>query len=447
MRRISLLRVLRGGAFVVAVAIAAVWSAPESRAQAPASAGAGPLLTGAVAYGDWSRAAPGVRHLITPADMPPPYATESVSNAPRRVTRPANAWPQVPPGFTVSAFATDLKQPRQMRRAPNGDIFLAESGAGRIRVLRAADGAERAESAKVFADGLGYPFGIAFYPPGPDPQWVYVGTEDEVLRYPYRNGDLKARGKPEKIAQLPSGGHVTRDVLFSPDGRTLYVSVGSASNDAEEGMTEEQERANILAYNPDGSGLRVYASGLRNPVGLAIDPATGDLWTAVNERDGLGDNLPPDYVTRVREGGFYGWPWYYIGPNQDPRHRGARPELAREVQVPDVLLQPHSAPLGLAVYDGLQFPAAYRGDILVALHGSWNRAQRTGYEVARVRLENGKPTGEYDDFMTGFVTARGEVWGRPAGVAVARDGALLVSDDGGGVVWRIAYGRRQPSGR
>jgi glucose/arabinose dehydrogenase len=309
-------------------------------------------------------------------------------------------------------------------------------------VLRAPDGADRAAESHVFAQGLEGPFGVAFYPPGPDPEWVYVADSDELLRFPYRNGDVKARGRPDAIAKLPPGGHWTRDVLASADGRRLYVSVGSESNDAEGGVAREARRADILEMNPDGAGERVFASGLRNPVALAIHPQTGELWTVVNERDGLGDDLPPDYVTRVRDGGFYGWPWYYIGAHEDPRRRGQRPDLRDKVAVPDVLLEAHSAPLGLAVYTGAQFPAEYRGDIFVAAHGSWNRSTRTGYKLVRVRLEDGRPTGEYEDFMTGFVLNDNAVWGRPVGVAMARDGALLMSDDASGTVWRVAYAGR-----
>jgi glucose/arabinose dehydrogenase len=265
-----------------------------------------------------------------------------------------------------------------------------------------------------------------------------VGTVDAVLRFAYRNGDARARGTPERIARLPAGGHSTRDVIFSRDGRKMYVSVGSASND-QEWASDESRRANILELNPDGSGERRFATGLRNPVEMAIHPVTGALWTIVNERDALGDNLPPDYVTSVRDSAFYGWPWYYIGANQDPRHKGEHAELRDKITVPDVLIQPHSAPLGIAVYTGQQFPVAYRNDLFVALHGSWNRAQRTGYKLVHVALKDGKARGDYEDFMTGFVTGDGNVWGRPVGVAVAPDGALLVSDDGGGVVWRITY--------
>jgi glucose/arabinose dehydrogenase len=397
------------------------------------------VLTGALAYGDWTSDAPGARRRLTPADLPPPYATRSAANAGRIVPRPSGAMPQVPPGFTVEEYATGLAGPRLMRVAPNGDIFVAEMRAGDIRILHAAASGGKAATA-IYAKGLDEPFGLAFYPPGPDPNYLYVGTVGAVLRFAYHSGDGAASGKPATIvANLPDGGHRTRDVLFSPDGKKMYVSVGSLSNDQESMFSDEVRRADILQFNPDGSGERRFATGLRNPVQMAIHPLTGDLWTVVNERDGLGDDLPPDYVTRVRDGAFYGWPWYYIGPNQDPRHQGEHPELRDKVVVPDVLIQPHSAPLGLAVYNGKQFPAAYRNDVFVALHGSWNRSQRTGYKVVRVVLHDGKPNGEYEDFLTGFVTSEGEVWARPVGVAMAPDGALLVSDDAGGTVWRITY--------
>jgi glucose/arabinose dehydrogenase len=309
---------------------------------------------------------------------------------------------------------------------------------GRIIILR-SNGPGKKASILRYASGLDEPFGLAFYPGGADPRYLYVGTVAAVLRFPYRDGDIAPRGRPEVVVpQLPDGGgHQTRDVAFSRDGSRMFVSVGSASNDAD--GSEERLRADILAFTPEGDGERVYAAGLRNPVGLAIHPLTGDLWTAVNERDGLGDNLPPDYVTRVAEGGFYGWPWYYIGDHEDPWHKGEQPELAGRIALPDVLIQPHSAPLQLAVYTGSQFPSAYRNDVFVALHGSGNRSRRTGYKVVRVRLHDGVPTGEYEDFLIGFVTDDGKVWGRPVGVAVAADGSLLVSEDANGTVWRVAY--------
>lgn len=399
------------------------------------------VLMGVAAYGDWTKDAPGVKRLIRPADMPAPHATSTANNTPHIVKQPQGAWPKLPPGFKVSVFLADLNEPRQMRVAPDGDIFIAESGANRIRIIRASSlEAGKANGQFVFVDKLeARPYGIAFYPPGPDPQYIYIATEAKVLRYPYRNGDITARGPAQSIADLPVGHHWTRDIQFTPDGRTMLVSVGSGTNDAENGMEKEKNRAAILAFNPDGSGMHLYASGLRNPVTIAFNPFTGDLWTTVNERDELGDDLPPDYATRVTEGGFYGWPWYYIGAHQDPNHAGEHPEMKDKVLTPDVLFQPHVAPLGFAVYDGKQFPAEYRGDLFVAFHGSWNRSKRTGYKLVRVRLLDGKPTGEYDDFMTGFVTPDGNVWGRPVGVAVASDGSLLMSDDASGTIWRITY--------
>ncbi len=303
----------------------------------------------------------------------------------------------------------------------------------------------KAQTVTTFATGLKQPFGLAFYPLGANPQWIYIGNTDSVVRFPYRNGDLKARGAAETIVPvLPAhGGHWTRDVVFSKDGTKLFVSVGSASNvDDSDISKHEFQRADVLEFNPDGSGRRVYAAGLRNPVSIALDPRSNELWSSVNERDLLGDNLPPDYVTHVREGGFYGWPYYYIGPNPDVRvHSGTSPVAADQVVIPDVLIQPHSAPLGIAFYTGRQFPAEYSGDLFVALHGSWNRALRTGYKIVRIKVRNGQATGEYQDFVTGFVTPSGEVWGRPVALMVANDGSLLMSDDGSGTIWRIAYAK------
>jgi glucose/arabinose dehydrogenase len=415
-------------------------------AQSPAPRPPGGVLTGKEALGDWTTDAPGVRRRITTADLPRPYATRSVDNGARLVARPRDAWPQVPAGFKVEEFAAGLEDPRLIRAAPNGDLFVAESRAGKIRVMRAAAGAGRPEANEVFVSGLDRPFGIAFYPPGPDPQYVYVANTGSVVRFPYRGGDMRARGPAETVVPdipggglLRGGGHWTRDVVFSRDGRKMFVSVGSQSNAWEGERANEERRANVLEYNPDGTGGRVYAWGIRNAVGLAVNPQTGELWASVNERDGLGDDLVPDYVTRVREGGFYGWPWFYLGPNQDPRHAGKRPDLRDKVIVPDVLIQSHSASLQMEFYTGTQFPSEYRGDAFASEHGSWNRARRTGYKVIRVPVRDGAPTGEYEDFMTGFVTPEGDVWGRPVGVATGRDGALFVTDDGSKTVWRISY--------
>jgi glucose/arabinose dehydrogenase len=406
-------------------------------------------LTGQGALGDWTTDSPGVRRRITVADLPKPYATRSIDNGPKLVKRPPNAWPHVPAGFKVEEFLTGLENPRLIRTAPNGDVFFAESDPGRIRVVRAANGAGRPDVNEVFASGLVKPFGIAFYPLGPDPQFVYVANTDAVLRFPYRNGDLKARGKGEVIVpdlpgggRLRGGGHWTRDLAFSLNGKKMFVSVGSHSNVYEDPSENEERRADILEYNPDGTGFRLYAAGIRNAVGIAIHPQTGELWASVNERDGLGDDLVPDYITRVKESGFYGWPWFYLGPNQDPRHPGAHPELRHKVLIPDVLLQSHSASLEMVFYTGRQFPAEYVNSAFAAEHGSWNRARRTGYKVIRVPVRNGVPTGEYEDFMTGFVTPQGDVWGRPVGVAVGKDGSLFVTDDGSNTIWKISYQKR-----
>ncbi len=401
------------------------------------------VLTGRAALADYTSEAPGLRRRITVADLPEPYATQSANNQPRLVARPEGAWPKAPEGFVVTEFATGLRNPRQIVTAPNGDVFITESQAGQVHVLRGMkDG--HPETSEVYATGLKQPFGMAFYPNGANPKYLYVGNTDAVVRIPYKNGDLKASAEPEHVCDLPGGGrltgggHWTRDVKFSPDGKTLLVSVGSISNVHERPDMADERRADILAFTPEGKNERIYASGIRNPVSIAFHPRTGDLWTSVNERDGLGDNLVPDYITRVKEGGFYGWPWYYLGGHQDPRHAGAHPELKDKAIVPDVLLTSHMASLGMTFYTGKQFPQAYHDDIFAAEHGSWNRERRVGYELIRVPLKGGVPNGSYEDFMTGFVTPDGDVWGRPVGVTVAPDGALLVTDDGSNTVWRIA---------
>ncbi|HUB94970.1 MAG TPA: sorbosone dehydrogenase family protein [Stellaceae bacterium] len=400
------------------------------------------MLTGTAAFGDYTKNSPGVERLIRPSDLPAPYASESARNASKLVPRPAGAELGLPPGFSVTAYVKDLATPRQMKIAPNGDLFVSESDGKRIRVIRPGrtPGSPPSDTV-VFAKGLEYrPYGLAFYPPGPNPHYLYVATEGQVLRYPYHVGDLVAAGKPEVIVpDVPVGHHWTRDVLFTPDGKRMLVAVGSGDNDGEQGMQIEVRRADVLDYDPDGHDMKIYAYGIRNPVTLAFYPGTDTLWTTTNERDTLGDNLPPDYVTRVKEGGFYGWPWYYIGGNPDPTHKGEHPELQSKALVPDVLFQAHSAPLGIAFYTGTQFPAEYRDQAFVALHGSWNRAQRTGYKIVRIVTKDGVPTGAYEDFMTGFVAPGGEVWGRPVGIVVAADGSLLVSDDGSNTIWRIAY--------
>ncbi len=412
---------------------------------------AGEIITGQAAFSDFKGEQPGVVRKITASDLPKPYATQSSRNQAHVVARPAGAMPVVPAGFTVQLYATGLKNPREIRTAPNGDLFVAESDPGEIKVFRGSfvgGGGGKPQATSVFATGLEQPFGMAFYPPGPNPQWLYVGNTGSVVRFRYKNGDLKSSGPAEMVlsdipsgGRLTGGGHWTRDLAFSLDGKKLFVSVGSATNvDDSDTNKGEFHRADILVATPDGKNETVYASGIRNPVGIAIQPETGILWTSVNERDELGDNLVPDYITHVQQGGFYGWPWFYIGGNQDPRHAGKHPELKDKVIVPDVLLQPHNASLELTFYEGSQFPKEYKGDIFAAEHGSWNKAVRTGYEVVRVPLKAGKAGGEYEDFLTGFVLPNGDVWGRPVGVAVANDGSLMVTDDGSKSIWRISYG-------
>jgi glucose/arabinose dehydrogenase len=423
--------------------------AQEGGGQAPA------VLRGRAAFTDWSADQPGLRRHITPADQPAPNLAGSSASAARIVRRTPDQKPAVPPGFEISLFAESLDGPRQIRAAPNGDIFVAQSRAGTVRVLRPS-GSGRPVNEE-FASASSAPFGIAFYPSGPDPQWVYIAYTDHVVRFPYRNGDLKARGRSETIVpQLPVRGHSTRDIAFSPDGTKMFVSVGSASNVGDQmgrldpaalaawnaahppgaAWGNETERADVLVFTPDGGNRRIYATGIRNCVGLAVSPG-GDLWCSTNERDAIGDDVPSDYITRVREGAFYGWPWYYLGGNEDPRHAGERPDLRDKVTVPDVLLQAHAASLGLTFYTGTQFPAQYRGSLFAAEHGSWNRSKRTGSKVIRVIMKDGQPTGEYEDFVTGFIVSDTQAWGRPVGVTVTPDGALYVSDDAGGTIWKI----------
>ncbi|HWZ44556.1 MAG TPA: sorbosone dehydrogenase family protein [Candidatus Saccharimonadales bacterium] len=430
-------------AFLVLIVPGAYFSSPAAaRAQAKPE-----VMTGKAAFSDYTTQRPGVFHKITLADLPAPFESESALNPGKVVPRPPDAWPKALPGFKVDLYASGLDNPRLLRTAPNGDLFVAESSNGEIKIFRGAGKDGKAETTGVFATGLKQPFGIALFPSGDDPQWLYVGNTDSVVRFPYRNGDLKARGPQQVIvADLPGGGrltgggHWTRDIAFSRDGKKMYVSVGSRSNnDDMDNNPREERRADILEFNPDGTGQRIYARGIRNAVGIAVHPQTGELWASTNERDGLGDDLPPDYITHVQEGGFYGWPWFYMGGHWDPRHANKHPELKDKVITPDVLLQPHMASLELIFYGGHQFPAEYRGDIFAAEHGSWNRKKRTGYEVVRVPLKNGHATGEYEDFLTGFVTDQGEIWGRPVGVTEGKDGSLFVSDDGSRSIWKVSY--------
>jgi glucose/arabinose dehydrogenase len=425
-------------------ALAAGKAAP-SASPAPAAASAMAPLKDAsphAPFTDFRYEAPGTARKITVADLPEPFATKSSSNGPDVVARPANAWPVAPAGFKVELYAAGLENPRWLRTAPNGDIFLAEMEPGRILIFRGMTKDGKAEQTATFLDGLKHPYGIAFYPPGPDPQWIYVGSETELARFPYHNGDLKASGPSQHIADFPAGGHTTRAVEFSADGKKLFVAVGSESNvDDPDTHPAEKDRGDILACDPANCALSVYAYGIRNAGGgIKVNPQTGELWCSVNERDALGDNLVPDYITHVQEGGFYGWPWWYIGAHQDPRHKGKHPELKDKAIVPDVLLQPHNASLEFTFYQGKQFPAEYSGELFASEHGSWNKATRAGYEVIRVPLHGtGHATGEYQDFLTGFVLPDGQVWGRPVGITVAPDGSLLVSDDGSNSIWRVSY--------
>ncbi len=431
-----------------------------------------PVLTGQAAFTDAAHESPGTRRHLTVADLPEPAPEQSVDNGPTVVPRPANGWPIAPNGFKVDLYVTGLDNPRLIRFAPNGDLFLAESESGKIKVFRGVDGKGNPKLTSVFAEGLHQPFGIAFYPLGNDPKWVYIGDTDGIVRFPYRNGDLTASGPMEHLADLPGGGrlrgggHWTRDLAFSLDGAKLFASVGSHSNvDDPDTHPEEFHRADVLEFTPGGKFVKIYGWGIRNCVGEAINPTTGELWCSTNERDALGNNLVPDYITHVQEGGFYGWPWFYMGVSGghwDPRHQGKHPELKDKVITPDILLQPHFASLEMTFYpttDALKaecaakkapcahglpvhaLPQEYRGDGFAAEHGSWNRAQRAGYEVIRLPMHDGHATGEYEDFLTGFTVGAGDgdVWGRPVGVAVAPDGSLFFTDDGSKSIWHVTY--------
>jgi glucose/arabinose dehydrogenase/cytochrome c2 len=419
---------------------------------------------------DWRNDAPGRLHRIDPAHLPAPFATDSARNSPQVVAKPDNAKLSVPTGFRVEVFASELQGPRTLRVAPNGDILVAETPAGQVKVIRpSADGA-KADKVAVFARGLAGPFGIELYPRGAQPQWVYIAENNRVVRYAYKTGDLQASGVPQVVVPelMPAshGGHTTRDLAFSADGKRMFISVGSESNVAEsmpkktsaeikawearQGLGaawgNETNRADVLVFEvgSDQPG-KTFATGIRNCVGLTVQPQTGDLWCTTNERDLLGDDLVPDYSTRVKQGGFYGWPWYYIGNREDPRLKGDRPDLAGKALVPDVLYQAHSAALSLVFYSPTSgnsvFPKPYWGDGFAVLHGSWNHNTRTGHKVVRVRMKDSVPTGEYEDFLTGFIIDDSRVWGRPAAAEVAQDGSLLVSDDAANLIYRISMAK------
>jgi glucose/arabinose dehydrogenase len=420
------------------------------------------VLKGQAAFGDWHSDKPGVRRLLTPQDLPPPGNNSQTTKEAKVVPRPAGAKLQVPQGFSVELVASGLNGPRAIRVAPNGDLFVSESKSNTVRVLRIKPGSDKPALNQVFAhDGLRLPYGIAFYPAGPNPRWVYIANSDGLVRMPYRNGDLKAKAKPTKLVEdILWSHHWTRDVIVSADGNRVFYSVGSGSNAAldmfpvplDQPLDDwkkthpstatwdtEEKRANVLSFSPDGKDLQFVATGLRNCSGMTLQPATGKLWCVVNERDELGDDTPFEYAADIQPGAFYGWPWYYIGGHEDPRHKGQRPELKSQVTVPPVLMQAHSAPMQIAFYNADAFPAEYKGSAFVTMHGSWNRSKRTGYKVVRLLFKDGKPTGEYEDFLTGFVASDDAVWGRPVGVTVAKDGSLLVSDDANGTIWRVSH--------
>ena len=363
--------------------------------------------------------------------LPAPFATPSATNAPRVVEPPAGAMLHVPQGFSVSTWASGFDMPRFMLLAPGGEILLSDSGAGIVYVFA---GGKR-EAKKPLVMGLNRPYGLALWQ-----NYLYVAETNRVRRFPY---DAKALtvGAGQEILQVPGGGnHWTRAIVFDRAGQKLYVSVGSSSNIT----PDEERRAAINRYNPDGSGHEIFASGTRNPSSIHWYPNSDTLWVTVIERDGLGDDLPPDYFTHVQPGGFYGWPWAYFGPHSEPRLNGQHPELVQKTITPDVALPAHNSPLDFAFYTGTQFPAEYRGGAFITLHGTWNRSQRAGYKAVYVPFQNGKPSGPPKDFLTGWMIAPAnrDVWGRPVGVITLADGSLLVSDDGGKKIWRVTYGGR-----
>jgi hypothetical protein len=432
-------------------------AAPENALAVPASS---------VTSANWRLDAPGQTHRIAANSLPPPFATTSSRNSSSVVAKPASAALSLPPGFHIDVFAEGLSGPRKMLAAPNGDILVTEMRGGRVTVLHPSADGSRAAHSDVLLQGLRQPFGLAFYPNARNPQWLYVAETNRVTRYPYQAGDVKARGAAQVVvAELPSGvGHSTRDIAFSPDGKRLFVSVGSGSNvaetmpkkapseikswEAQHGLGAawgvETDRAAVLEFDAGAAGTPTnYANGIRNCVSLTVQPANGALWCTTNERDALGDDLVPDYSTRVTRGAFFGWPWYYVGSNQDPRLQGERPDLSGKVSVPDVLYQAHSAALSMTFYTASKgksaFPAAYVGDAFVGFHGSWNRSLRTGYKLVHVHMKNGEPMGDYEDFLTGFVVDDAHVWGRPVATVQLPDGSLLMSEDGNNVIFRISY--------
>jgi glucose/arabinose dehydrogenase len=394
------------------------------------------LLSAAPAAAQFLDQAPGQRFQIDPNHLARPYATDSVDNTADIVSRPDPPPFKLPPGFSVNEFASGFRYPRWLAVASNGDVFLTLPQKGQVVLLRDGDGDGKAELKTVFAAGFERPHGLAFHD-----GYLYVADVNRVWRIAWQPGDTRARGKPAPVTGTgvfgSAEGHWSRNLVFSPDGKRFVVTVGSADNLGE----DPPVRATLQSFAADGSDQQTLASGLRNSVGITYRPGSSDLYVVVNERDGLGDGLVPDYLTRIEPGGFYGWPYAYIGAHAQPDFP-ARPDLVAKAIVPDLLFQAHSAPLGLVFYDGKMFPPDYQGDAFVALHGSWNSGKPTGYKIVRVPFKDGRPAGYYENFLTGFWIAGHEpaqVWGRPCDVAVAADGSLLVSDDASGTIWRISY--------
>lgn len=370
---------------------------------------------------------------IDPNKLPAPYISPSADNGSQFVRRPEGATLRAPMGFQVEIYAERLSNPRWCAPAPNGDVFVAESGTGRVVVLREQEGAKKAFPINIFANNLDYPFGILFHE-----GYVYIGCRTEVLRYRYKPGQTRADQTPERILRdLPGEGHRSRNLVFNPQTGKILITIGSSKDFGEE---TDARRATICEFNPDGSGFRIFATGLRNACGMGLNPNGGDLWTVVNERDALGDDLVPDYATSVKADGFYGWPYYYIGKYHDPR-LPEKPDLRDKSLTPDVILTSHVASLGMTFYTGKQFPKEYQGDLFVAQHGSGNRTKRVGYDIVRVPFKNGKPVGGFKEFVGGWMLGEDDkrVWGRPVGVFQANDGALLVTDDGANRIWRVSY--------
>ncbi|MGB7841406.1 MAG: sorbosone dehydrogenase family protein [Salinimicrobium sp.] len=376
-------------------------------------------------------------------ELPSPYSSEPTANVSQVIPWPENLKPQAPAGFKVTKYAGDLDHPRISYVAPNNDVFVAETNDGkqsanRITLLRDTNGDMQPDERFVFLENLNQAYGMLVLD-----GYFYVANVDGLKRFPYKEGQTTINGKGETILPLPAGGynhHWTRNLIAAKDGSKIYVTVGSASNVGEYGMEKEKRRANIIEINPDGSGEKIYASGLRNPVGMDWNPVTGELWTAVNERDNLGNDLVPDYITSVKEGGFYGWPYSYYGQIKDPRwSHDPHENMVQKAIVPDVPVKSHTASLGLEFYTGEQFPEKFKNGAFVGQHGSWNRKNLSGYKVLFVPFADGKPQ-QPEEFLTGFMAndSGSEVYGRPVGVTTLPDGSLLVNDDDGNVIWRIS---------